>query len=148
MGLTLLVFCFGSLIWPFAALWTGQRGPKDTVVRDWVIGQVFILVLTTITAFVALDGVGQNYSQGAREGLVYKVSDQGVFWKSTEGEMNLGAVSSGAATTWGFSTRDENIAPEMRAAIGKTCRVEYRKWWARPVWLDTSYEVVKVACKP
>lgn len=105
------------------------------------------LALAISWILVAWSGLGVGYSEGVREGVLYKASVKGVFYKSVEMEMNLGAVSSGAATIWEFSSSNLSQAGDFVADIGKTCKVTYTQWLVQPAKLDTSYEPRKVSCE-
>lgn len=57
----------------------------------------------------AYQGIGNNieYSQGIRTGMINKISEKGLFWKTYEGQMALEGIVSGnnsvGANVWDFS---------------------------------------------
>lgn len=91
-------------------------------------------------------GCDAGYSNGAREGVIYKVSNEGIMLRSWESEMLVGSAAS--ATTWSFSTRDDALGNALTAALGKTCAVSYREWLTQPWSLATSHEVLRLDCSP
>jgi hypothetical protein len=89
-------------------------------------------------------GLGENYGQGEREGVLFKASVKGVVWKSYEFTMGTGAAE---VNTWEFSSRDPELAKVLEGAIGRKCRISYREWWDRPVYLSSDYEAINVSCE-
>jgi len=105
--------------------------PKQTLRQKWlptlsdseeVVGDEFDDVLWymvkkyTRTLFCAgailwgsYQGIGNNveYSQGMRTGMINKISEKGLFWKTYEGQMALEGIVSGnnsvGANVWDFS---------------------------------------------
>lgn len=86
----------------------------------------------------ALGGCWQNYSNGSRVGVPFKLSRKGAFCKTWEGTANLGGMrmesdgktNSLVPNVWTFTIKDEDAArfnPIIENAIekGKTLRFEY-----------------------
>jgi prepilin-type N-terminal cleavage/methylation domain-containing protein len=93
-------------------------------------------------------GINQNYSNGARVGVVTKLSQKGVIWKSWEGEMLMALpASTGTVQPEKF---EFNVSPEavdkVTAAMKSGHRIElvYRQWWSPPMKIDHDYVIVDV----
>ncbi len=100
-----------------------------------------------------------NYSDGSRAGELVKLSHKGLFWKTWEGQMNLGGMIQGdngaVANVWQFSldnnaSHGEDIAAlsqEISDALdsGKRVKLFYHQefivgWWRA----ETEYLIYKV----
>ncbi|MCA6074796.1 hypothetical protein [Fulvivirga sedimenti] len=94
-----------------------------------------------------------NYSDGYRAGTPIKVSRKGTIFKTWEGEMNIGGLTSSGdgviPTTWEFTVRDgqSQVREDIDRAIenGKRVKLYYKEKYVRMFWLgDTKYFVYKV----
>ena len=67
------------------------------------------IVLLGALIYGGWQGIGNNieYSQGIRTGMINKISEKGLFWKTYEGQMALEGIVSGnnsvGANVWDFS---------------------------------------------
>ena len=67
------------------------------------------LVCVSAILWGSYQGIGNNlcYSHGERTGMINKVSENGLFWKTSEGQMALEGIVSGhnfvCANVWDFS---------------------------------------------
>lgn len=105
----------------------------------------FLIVIVSLLSVAC----GENYSSGTRVGVVTKLSEKGIVWKSWEGELLMALPS-----TVGSATQPEkfefNVAPsaveKVTAAMQSGHRVElvYRQWWMAPVSIDNDHVVVDV----
>ena len=92
---------------------------------------------------------GENYSTGTRVGVVNKLSEKGLIFKSWEGEM-LMALPAGVSGNTQPEKFEFNVAPEavekVKAALDSGKRVElvYRQWALQPVTIDNDHVVVDV----
>lgn len=92
---------------------------------------------------------GQNYSNGTRTGVITKLSQKGLIFKSWEGEMLVALPSSVASATqpekFEFNVSPENVE-KVKAALDSNRRVEiiYREWFMAPVTIDNSHVVLDV----
>lgn len=117
-------------------------------------------LLILLAAFFALcflivvPGCAPNYSNGSRVGVVTKLSEKGLMFKSWEGEMNMGGMRQSSdsdghttivANVFTFNV-DPKIVSEVKAAMDSGQRVEliYRQWAKRPVTIDNSHVVIEV----
>ena len=98
-----------------------------------------------------INGAMPGYSDGERTGVIVKISQKGVFFKSYEGEMNVGSMSSDKnglmqPVRWLFSTQDGKVAERIIEAsrTGKSVTLKYREWLFSPMRISTSYEVFEV----
>lgn len=122
---------------------------------------IAIILAFAFWHFVIVIGWGESYSSGERTGQVYKLSEKGLFYKSFEGEMYLGGVSSvsdGKGNSSLVMDKFEFSIPESQktekadiiaklndcAANRKICTVHYVQWFKGPIDIETSYVVVGV----
>jgi len=94
-----------------------------------------------------------NYSSGSRAGTVVKLSERGVVFKTTEGQLNLGGFSgetgSPASSLWDFSV--DNGETAVRKALedaslsGKRLKLYYNEKFVQFDFRgDTKYFIYKV----
>jgi hypothetical protein len=95
-----------------------------------------------------------DYSRGVRSGIILKVSERGVVFKTVEGEMNMQILESGAnqsltTQTWSFSVEksDEAIIKQLEKAslTGERVELKYVQRYMKFFWRgDTKYFVTEV----
>lgn len=95
-------------------------------------GRRFGRILGLLLALVVVVGVlwtwftlSWAYSEGERAGILQKFSEKGWVCKTYEGELALYVVGGVAPQIWYFSTRDENVAKQLGAAVGDHIRLHY-----------------------
>ena len=106
---------------------------------------IIIAIVLGFTAFTWLT-LHWSYSEGERAGLLQKFSRRGWICKTYEGEMVLATVATVNAEKFLFTVRDEDIAKQLIADIGKHVKVHYeqRKWIPTSCFGDTEYFVTSV----
>ena len=113
------------------------------------MGKVFlgfiVAVIVGFTAFTWLT-LHWSYSDGERAGLLQKFSRRGWICKTYEGEMVLATVATVNAEKFLFTVRDEDVAKQLIADIGRHITVHYeqRKWIPTSCFGDTEYFVTSV----
>lgn len=132
--------------------------------RDWMgcIMPVAVIGFICAVAFAILlavagrfTGVRWQYSDGERVGTVYKLSKKGYVWKTYEGELNLGGVSTDSngimvPNAWEFSVRpkdEEEVLPKLQAAMktGHRVTITYTQYAISPIsWGNTQYYITDV----
>lgn len=122
--------------------------PEDRFFRavKWAVAAAFVIV-----PIIALTGFMPGYSDGARTGVVTKVSRRGVLWKTWECEMNLGGMVDGGkdvgmvANIWEFTVQDEGVLKKIQEfqKSGKTVTLRYTQWLLRPIPTTSSGYMVK-----
>lgn len=96
-----------------------------------------------------LAACGPNYSNGTRLGVVTKLSQKGLIFKSWEGELLVALPQSVASATqpekFEFNV-DPACVDKVRAAMNSGKRVElvYRQWAITPPTIDNDHVVVDV----
>jgi hypothetical protein len=110
---------------------------------------LFVLCLLTIGIWILLGSVF-SYSEGFREGYVYKFSHKGVLFKTWEGTLKTGFINFNNSATpneeWLFSVKD----PEVVETINKMgeralLKLYYKQYFAKLFWRGkTKYFVTKV----
>ena len=80
-----------------------------------------IIIFTFAAMFVSIP---YTYSDGVKTGSITKFTKKGLFFKTWEGQLNLGGmVSNGdggmVANVWNFSVQDETIAKQLQQAQGR-----------------------------
>jgi len=122
---------------------------EEKAFKGFILVVVVVLVIFGICAFT---GCNPNYSEGARSGVIYKLSYKGVIYKSHEGEMNLGGMAqtgkdgSLAPNIWYFTVTDPAIVKEIEEVqrTGDRVTLHYKEWLMGPVQYGTGYVVWKV----
>jgi hypothetical protein len=113
-----------------------------------VVGFIIALVLG-FAAFTWLT-LHWSYSDGERAGFLQKLSRKGWICKTWEGEMALVTLPGTVAEKFLFTVRDDDIAKELNAVVGKRVTVHYeqRKWIPTSCFGDTEYFVTSVQVTP
>lgn len=98
-----------------------------------------------------------DYSDGSRSGIVSKFSHKGIFWKSWEGQMNLGGMTNDSegnlvSNVWEFSI--DNNDPKLNELVskvqeaqesGKRVKITYKQELFVAAWrAKTNYLIQKV----
>jgi len=91
-----------------------------------------------------------SYSDGERAGFLQKFSRKGWICKTWEGEMAMVTLPGTVAEKFLFTVRDNDLAKQLNAAIGKRVTVHYeqRKWIPTSCFGDTEYFVTSVQVTP
>lgn len=97
---------------------------------------------------VIMFGCMQNFSNGERVGVVTKISEKGVFYKSWEAEALI-ALSAGTSMVQPEKfvfTVDPAAVEKVKQSAEKGTRVRliYRQWAIAPPSIDTKYVVYDV----
>lgn len=123
-------------------------------------GILNIIVVISFLFFLYLlifPGWFYGYSEGERTGDVFKFSKKGLIWKSWEGELYLGGLTSNKVGGleiekfyFSIPSKQEN---EKRVLIDKlkecsqkrlNCTINYKQWFKRPVIQESKYNVTNV----
>ena len=106
--------------------------------------------LVILCAFSVLTACGSQFSDGDRVGLVSKLSNKGLVFKSWEGEMILGGTSDGVANVWRFHVNDTNVVRQIQESMGSGSRVKlhYNQWALAPLSQESDYDVTSVTVVP
>jgi hypothetical protein len=108
-----------------------------------------LVILLAVFAFLNY----ANFSSGYRAGVPIKVSHKGVLFKTWEGQLNVGGLTSspeGAIpSTWEFSIygHNEEVREKIETAIsgGKRVKLYYHEKYVTFFWKgDTKYFVYRV----
>ena len=91
----------------------------------WLIGAALLplLVFALYLAFV----LNWSYSDGERAGYLQKFSRKGWICKTWEGELAMTTVPGVAPVLWNFSVRDEGVAGQLNALLGKRLVLHYEE---------------------
>ena len=81
----------------------------------WIVLAIFVVGCALWTWF----SLSWAYSSGDRAGVLLKFSKKGWICKTYEGQLALYVVGGVAPQLWDFSTRDEAVARQLSAAVGK-----------------------------
>lgn len=68
-----------------------------------------------------------SYSDGERAGFMQKLSRKGWLCKTWEGELSMVALPGAAPEKFEFSVRDEAIAKQIDAVMGKRVSLKYEQ---------------------
>ena len=105
-----------------------------------------LIVIVVITAFFYFKYF-YTYSKGYRAGLLQKISEKGMVFKTYEGEMVLSSVESNsnvaiASEKFVFSVSDEAVAKSMEQIQGKNVVVHYTEKSGKLPWRGDSHYIV------
>ena len=105
-----------------------------------------IVVLTGFTWFT----LHWSYADGERAGFLQKFSRKGWVCKTWEGQMALVTLPGTVAEKFAFTVRDDGVAQQLGANIGKRMSVHYeqRKWIPTSCFGDTEYFVTSMQLSP
>ena len=101
---------------------------EGVVRRGGRFGRILLVVLVLAVLLVGLwtwFSLSWAYSEGERAGVLQKFSSKGWVCKTYEGELALYVVAGVAPQIWYFSTRDEELAKQLSAAVGEQIRLHY-----------------------
>lgn len=115
--------------------------------------RVFVILLSLVAIVVALFALYTwaalhiSYSEGDREGFLQKFSRKGWICKTWEGEILLSSMPGAIPERFTFSVRDDQVAKELMAAMGKRVQLTYAQHKGVPsqCFGETEYFVEKVA---
>ena len=111
-----------------------------------------LIILALITAVVALFAtytwvaLHLSYSEGERAGFLQKFSRKGWICKTWEGEILLSSMPGAIPERFEFSVRDDLVATQLTAAVGKRVLLTYAQHKGVPsaCFGETEYFVEKV----
>ena len=87
-----------------------------------------------------------SYSSGERAGYVQKFSQKGWLCKTWEGELAIVAIPGSLPEIFPFTVRDDKVAAEINAVMGKRVSLAYQQHLGIPstCFGETGYYVDKV----
>ena len=117
------------------------------------MGKVLVgFIIAIVLGFAAFTWLTLHwsYSDGERAGFLQKLSRKGWICKTWEGEMALVTLPGTVAEKFPFTVRDDEVAKQLNADIGKRVTVHYeqRKWIPTSCFGDTEYFVTSVQVTP
>jgi hypothetical protein len=117
------------------------------------MGKIFLgFIIAVVLGFAAFTWVTLHfsYSDGERAGFLQKFSHKGWICKTWEGEIALVTLPGTVSEKFAFTVRDDDLAKQLSADIGKRMSVHYeqRKWIPTSCFGDTEYFVTSVQVAP
>ena len=113
IGLALLADKFGGI---FTKMFKGfdKMGVEATIS---ILSIVFL-------AFLSFASIPYTYSDGVKTGSITKFTKKGLIFKTWEGQLNLGGMTSDGdggmvANVWNFSVIDEKLAEQLQSSQGR-----------------------------
>ena len=105
-----------------------------------VVAVVILVPLVLLMLWIWL-ALSWSYSEGDRAGVLQKFSRKGWICKTYEGELALYVVQGMAPQVWYFSTRDDELAKQLSAAVGQSIQLRYDEHRGVPTscFGDTQY---------
>ncbi len=121
---------------------TGARQGKNWFL--WFIGFT-VLGLALFIGYTWLV-LSWSYSSGERAGYVQKFSQKGWLCKTWEGELAIVAIPGSLPEIFPFTVRDDKVAAEINAVMGKRGSLAYQQHRGIPstCFGETGYYVDKV----
>jgi hypothetical protein len=99
-----------------------------------IVKQVFLKIAIVVILMAMFGFAGwtwftltYNYSDGERAGYVQKLSRKGWVCKTWEGELSMINYPGAAPEIFHFSVRDEKMAKEIEAVVGKRVALSYEQ---------------------
>lgn len=115
---------------------------------------IVVCIIAVVLAFIAsrVIPIPYEYSNGERTGVITKISKKGVWWKTWEGEMNVGGMSAdkkgyAIPNVWKFSVIDDSIVGKIQrqGKSGNTVTLHYSQKLSVPFWQgNTTYIITAV----
>lgn len=103
---------------------------KNMTLVEWMVIAAIVLILGALVAPIGakFTGIPIHYSDGDRTGVVVKISKNGLIWKTWEGQMNLGSISTDGngvhvPSTFLFSVTDDAVVKQIQAAAKNASRI-------------------------
>lgn len=110
--------------------------------------------LIAAACLMSICACGPNYSSGSRVGVVTKLSEKGLIWKSWEGEMNMGGMRTWTDHEGNFrsmpNTFEFNVDPSVVELVkaaqlsGMPVELVYRQWAIAPPSIGDSHVIIAV----
>ncbi|WP_346287373.1 hypothetical protein [Zoogloea sp.] len=97
--------------------------PRSSKWLLWLIG--FIILLGGLFAGYTWLVLRWSYSSGERAGYVQKFSQKGWLCKTWEGELAIVAIPGSMPEIFSFTVRDDRVAAEINALMGKRVALSY-----------------------
>ncbi|GAB2893618.1 6-phosphogluconate dehydrogenase [Uliginosibacterium flavum] len=118
-----------------------QRGAAVLIILGIILAGIVLLgaVYTWLT-------LSYNYSDGERAGYVQKFSHKGWICKTWEGDLALVNLPGQPAEIFTFSVRDDAVATQINALMGKRVSVSYEQHIGVPTncFGETQYFVTAI----
>lgn len=109
---------------------------------------VCLIVPLVLWLICATGGLMPGYGEGVRYGYVTKMSHRGLYWKTHEGQMQIGTGEMAALQSpFCFCVPDEEVREQIMPLMGTRQKVglRYRQWFIIPFRLGSSgYEIIGV----
>ncbi len=137
---------------------TKRKPRKKRSLKDFLISMILLIswiiaVAVTIMVFKLIFdivGVHFTYSTGERAGLVVKVSEKGIIWKTWEGEATMYQGGVAATYIWSFTVdnqdpRKQEIIEKIQTAFqtGRPVKLIYLQTLGTPPWRGSSTYFIK-----
>lgn len=89
----------------------------------------FVIVLMAVLGFGGWTwfSLTYNYSDGERAGYIQKLSHKGWVCKTWEGELSMINYPGAAPEIFQFSVRDDAVAKQIEAVVGKRVALNYEQ---------------------
>ena len=116
------------------------------VLNRLILLVVILALLFALYTWITLSFV---YADGSRAGFLQKFSKRGWICKTWEGELVTGSML-GNQEKFSFSVRDEELAKNVSAQIGKRVEIEYHQHVGVPTncFAETEYFVKNIKAVP
>ncbi len=121
----------------------GLKRKTKLILLGVLLAPIALFILYTWSALT------WDFSDGERAGILQKFSEKGWVCKTYEGELAMTSVPGVMPVLWAFSVRDDEVAQQLRDAIGKHIAVHYTEHKGIPTTCfgETSYFVDSVTVR-
>ncbi|MEC5399049.1 hypothetical protein [Uliginosibacterium sp. H1] len=120
-----------------------RAGQAGKALRIFLLLLVVLFGLALLYTWITLS---YNYSDGERAGYIQKISRKGWICKTWEGDLALVNLPGQPAEIFAFSVRDDEVAAQINALIGKRVSLSYEEHVGVPTncFAETRYYVIGV----
>jgi len=124
------------------------KNPLGGIKWKRIFGWTILALLLVAGGYLFLN-YGAVYSDGYRDGTLFKFSHKGYIFKTWEGELNQGGITSPTPGTamvnqiWNFSVSDDEVAEKLnRVPAGRVVKLHYKQYNKHFFWQgETNYFV-------
>lgn len=105
---------------------------------------IAVIILIAMILCKSFGFVNKEVSEGSEQGIVYKLVEDGIIWKTYEGELSLDVSSD---NSFSFSVTDQKVFDKINELTkqDKKIKLTYKKYLLRGYeYGSTNYDVVDV----
>lgn len=112
--------------------------------QDLLLKLIAILLIGMPLLFIIFTpfGIYENYSNGERSGIIQKITQKGLIFKSTEVEMVLQNNGFNQQSDLFYASSELDLT--NCNCVGKKVKITYSQYWKKPITIDSQYKIKKI----